>query len=123
MPCCYGGQPLAPMESYRETWNSPEVQAIRASLLQGQFHDYCLRSPACPIVRKSNEAGILPFRQRALLRARVVWAGVNRRFGTVPNRVWSPIRRGFHVAYMAVTDPRRFARRLGEVTRGDSSKR
>ena len=60
MPCCYGGEPLAPMESYRETWNSPEVQAIRSSLLQGQFHDYCLRSPACPIVRKSNEAGILP---------------------------------------------------------------
>jgi hypothetical protein len=118
MPCCYGGEPLAPMESYRETWNSPEVQAIRASLLQGQFHDYCLRSPACPIVRKSNEAGILPFRQRALLRARVVWAVVNRRFGTVPNRVWGPIRRGFHVAHMAVTDPRRFARRLGEVRRG-----
>jgi len=123
MPCCYGGEPLAPMESYRETWNSPEVQAIRASLLQGQFHDYCLRSPACPIVRKSNEAGILPFRQRALLRARVVWAVVNRRFGAVPNRIWGPIRRGFHVAHMAVTDPRRFARRLGEVRRGASSNR
>jgi len=36
----------------------------------------------------------------------------------VPNRVWIPIRRSFHVAHMAVTDPRRFARRLGEVRRG-----
>ena len=71
MPCCYGGEPLAPMDSYRETWNSPEMQAIRSSLLEGRFHDYCLRSSACPIVRKSNEAGVLPVQQRALLRARV----------------------------------------------------
>ena len=118
MPCCYGGEPLAPMETYRETWNSPEVQAIRASLLHGQFHDYCLRSPACPIVRKSNEAGILPLRQRALLRARLAWAVVNRHSRSVPDRLRTVVRRGLHAGHMAVTDPRRFARRLGEVTRG-----
>jgi len=118
MPCCYGGEPLAAMETYRETWNSPEVQAIRASLLQGQFHDYCLRSPACPIVRKSNEAGILPLRQRALLRARLAWAVMNRHSLSVPDRLRTLVRRGLHAGHMAVTDPRRFARRLGDVTRG-----
>jgi len=118
MPCCYGGEPLAPMESYRETWNSPEMQAIRSSLLEGKFHDYCLRSSACPIVRKSNEAGVLPVQQRALLRARLAWAVLNRHTWGVPNMVWTPIRRGISAAHTAVTDPRRFARRLGEVTRG-----
>jgi MoaA/NifB/PqqE/SkfB family radical SAM enzyme len=117
MPCCYGGEPLAPMDSYRETWNSREMQAIRSSLLQGRFHDYCLRSPACPIVRKSNEAGVLPVQQRALLRARLAWAVLNRHTWGVPNMVWTPLRRGFSAAHTAVTDPRRFARRLGEVTR------
>jgi len=106
------------MESYRETWNSPEMQAIRSSLLEGKFHDYCLRSSACPIVRKSNEAGVLPVQQRALLRARLAWAVLNRHTWGVPNMVWTPIRRGISAAHTAVTDPRRFARRLGEVTRG-----
>ena len=75
MPCCYGGEPLAPMDSYRETWNSPEMQAIRSSLLEGRFHDYCLRSSACPIVRKSNEAGVLPV---ATARAAAGPAGLGR---------------------------------------------
>lgn len=123
MPCCYGGEPLAPMGTYRETWNSPAVQAIRSSLLQGRFHDYCLRSPACPIVRKSNEAGVLPPQQRALLRARLAWAVLNRHTWGVPNMIWRPIRRSISAAHTAVTDPRRFARRLSEVTRGDSPKR
>jgi len=117
MPCCYGGEPLAPMDSYRETWNSREMQAIRSSLLEGRFHDYCLRSSACPIVRKSNEAGVLPVQQRALLRARLAWAVLNRHTWGVPNMVWTPIRRGISAAHAAVTDPRRFARRLGDVTR------
>jgi molybdenum cofactor biosynthesis enzyme MoaA len=123
MPCCYGGEPLAPMQSYRETWNAPEMQAIRSSLLEGRFHDYCLRSSACPIVRKSNEAGVLPAHQRALLRTRLAWAVLNRHTWGVPNMIWRPIRRGISAAHTAVTDPRRFARRLGEVTRGDSANR
>jgi hypothetical protein len=118
MPCCYGGLPVATMDEYRETWNSAEVQAIRASLLDGRFHDYCLRSPACPIVRKSDEAGILPRHQRLLLHARAAWSALNRRTWGVPNMVWRPVRRGISAAHTAVTDPRRFARRLGEVTRG-----
>ena len=69
-PCCYGGAPIATMDQYREAWNAPVVQAIRAELVQGRFHDYCLRSPACPIVRKSLEVRSLPVRQRARLRTR-----------------------------------------------------
>jgi MoaA/NifB/PqqE/SkfB family radical SAM enzyme len=123
MPCCYGGVPVAPMESYRDTWNSVEVQAIRASLLDGRFHDYCLRSPACPIVRKSDEAGLLPRRQRVLLKARVLWAGLNRHTRGVPNEIWRPIRRTISAAHTAVTDPRRFARRLSESLGGAPSRR
>jgi wyosine [tRNA(Phe)-imidazoG37] synthetase (radical SAM superfamily) len=115
MPCCYGGAPLAPMESYRETWNSPEVQAIRSELLNGRFHDYCLRSSACPIVRKSDHAGTLPFRQQALLRARDAFSRANRRLGGVPLLVWIPIRRTASAVRLAVTDPRRFAQRLREL--------
>ena len=55
LPCCYGSEPVAPMEGYREAWNSPLLQDIRGQLLQGRFHEYCLRSPACPIVRQAGE--------------------------------------------------------------------
>jgi MoaA/NifB/PqqE/SkfB family radical SAM enzyme len=119
MPCCYGGVPLAPMESYRETWNSPEVQAIRTELLNGRFHDYCLRSSACPIVRKSAHAGTLPLKQRALIKARDAWSRANRRFGGAPLLIWRPVRRSASALRMAVTDPQHFGRRLGEVIRGE----
>lgn len=86
-PCCYGGAPVAPMDQYREAWNAPVVQAIRAELVRGRFHDYCLRSETCPIVRKSLEAGSLPLRQRARLQVRHLYARVdritNRRLSTV----------------------------------------
>lgn len=63
-PCCYGGAPLAPMNEYRTAWNSPVVQDIRRELARGRFHKYCLDSPACPIVRKVDNAGQLTFRDR-----------------------------------------------------------
>lgn len=55
-PCCYGGAPIAPMDQYRQAWNSPLVQDIRRELAHGRFHTYCLGSPACPIVRKADQS-------------------------------------------------------------------
>jgi hypothetical protein len=93
MPCCYGGAPIAPMASYRESWNSPVMQGIRHELLNGRFHDYCLRSPACPIVRKAEHSSSLPLKQRALLVSRDYFARVNRRLNGVPVAVWITARR------------------------------
>lgn len=106
LPCCYGGKPIAQMEEYREAWNSPLMQGIRGELLQGRFHDYCLRSPACPIVRKSERAHTLPLQQQAVLKARHVWWRLNRDFGNVPNRVWQPVKWAVVVARRSVTEPR-----------------
>jgi hypothetical protein len=92
MPCCYGGEPIAPMEEYRTAWNSPVMQGIRGELLNGRFHDYCLRSTACPIVRKFDQAKALPFRQRLLLKSRESWARLDRRLGGSLNRWWRPTR-------------------------------
>ena len=77
-PCCYGGVPIAPMDDYRDAWNSTEMQDIRRELLAGRFHEYCIRSPACPIVRKSQQASELPFVQATWLRTRQVWARFDR---------------------------------------------
>ena len=94
LPCCYGGEPIAPMEEYGQAWNSPKMQAIRRELLAGRFHDYCLRSTACPIVRKSEQAKLLPPGQRVLMRARHLWWKLNRETGERPNRyVYLPIKR------------------------------
>jgi MoaA/NifB/PqqE/SkfB family radical SAM enzyme len=106
LPCCYGGKPIAQMEEYREAWNSPLMQGIRGELLQGRFHDYCLRSPACPIVRKSEQAHTLPLQQQAVLKARHVWWRLNRDFGNVPNRVWQPVKWAVVVARRSVSEPR-----------------
>jgi MoaA/NifB/PqqE/SkfB family radical SAM enzyme len=85
MPCCYGGQPIAPMGGFKEAWNAPLIQGIRRELLRGRFHKYCFDSPDCPIVRKAVEARALSLSQRALLwsrrtlerwtRARFGWPG------------------------------------------------
>ena len=56
MPCCCGGKPLAPMDRYREAWNSPLLQEMRGDLAAGKLHDYCHASPSCPIVQKAREA-------------------------------------------------------------------
>jgi MoaA/NifB/PqqE/SkfB family radical SAM enzyme len=89
-PCCYGGQPLAPMDKYREAWDSPELQAIRRDLAHGRFHQYCLDSPACPVVRKSLASGTMESRLSARKRAR---AGLERRWRAVVwARQWAGIR-------------------------------
>jgi len=77
-PCCYGAFPIAPMDQYRDVWNGATVQAIRADLSQGRFHEYCLRSTACPIVRKSVQAKALPLRDRVVLQARRWWIKFDR---------------------------------------------
>jgi len=87
-PCCYGGTPLAKMEGYRDAWNSPEVQAIRAELAQGRFHQYCLNSPACPIVRKAHEAAELTPAQTARLETRRLWLKVDRAGQGWPGRIY-----------------------------------
>ena len=92
MPCCYGHEPIAPMEDYREAWNSPVMQSIRGELLEGRFHDYCLRSTACPIVRKREQSKTLPRRQRSRLKVREWWGRIDRRLAGVPNRIWRPLR-------------------------------
>jgi MoaA/NifB/PqqE/SkfB family radical SAM enzyme len=92
MPCCYGHGPIAPMEEYRTAWNSPLMQSIRGELLEGRFHDYCLRSAACPIVRKHAQAHALPSHQHWHLKARGWWAWIDRRLGGVPNRIWRPLK-------------------------------
>ena len=105
-PCCYGGVPVAPMDGYRAAWNSPIIQAIRGELAQGRFHDYCLRSPACPIVRKSQQAHELPAAQAFRLRARQLFARVNRVGRGVPGRLSHPVRWVGHRLYRAATEPR-----------------
>jgi MoaA/NifB/PqqE/SkfB family radical SAM enzyme len=96
LPCCYGGEPIAPMEGYRDAWNSPMIQDIRRELLHGRFHDYCLRSTSCPVVRKSEKAALLPASQRRRMFVRRIWARVNRDTGGWPERrVYSPLVRTF----------------------------
>ena len=105
-PCCYGGEPIAPMNGYRDAWNSGLMQEIRTELSNGRFHDYCLKSPACPIVRKSQVARNLPIGQVVQLRTRQVWLRFNRatdnrfRHSTKP-LIWLGIR-----VFRAITEPR-----------------
>ena len=87
-PCCYGGAPVAKMDEYRDTWNAPVLQAIRGELAQGRFHDYCLSSPACPIVRKSHEAAQLTPVQAVKLETRRLWSRVDRAGRGWPSRFY-----------------------------------
>jgi hypothetical protein len=118
-PCCYGGGPIAAANEYHRAWNSPTMQAIRAELLRGRFHSYCLRSPACPIVRKAQQASRLPLTQVVRLKATqlYLWADrvSQRKIGTLYREArWWP---GWLTTRMAraATDPRyviRHSRRL-----------
>jgi len=87
-PCCYGGAPLAKMDGYRDAWNSPRVQAIRTELAAGRFHDYCLSSPACPIVRKAHESAELTTAQSMKMETRRAWARVDRAGRGWPSRIY-----------------------------------
>jgi pyruvate-formate lyase-activating enzyme len=122
LPCCYGGEPIAPMDQYREAWNGPLLQAIRSDLKDGRFHTYCLKSPACPIIRKSAESHELPAKQRARLRLSRWKAHLDYVTGGAIVKVlytaqWLGIR-----VRRAATDPQYVAhhvrRLLGDVSRG-----
>ncbi len=123
LPCCYGALPVAPMGQHREAWNSPLLQAIRGKLAGGRFHPYCLRSLACPIVRKSDQAHVLPMAQALRLRARKVSNRLDRLTAGVWGHVfyrtkWLGIR-----AARALTNPRyvvHHAKRLVGRTSGPS---
>ncbi len=91
-PCCYGGDPVGPMNGFRDAWNAPLLQGIRASLRQGVFHDYCLRSPACPIVEKARHAGAAVPRGGWQVRAWRAWVMLNRATGGVPRRLLGRLR-------------------------------
>ena len=91
-PCCYGGEPIAPMNGYREAWNSPRMQGIRGELAAGRFHEYCLKSASCPIVRKADEGhGLAPTDSR-YLRVRRLWHQVDRALGGAPRRLLAPLK-------------------------------
>jgi MoaA/NifB/PqqE/SkfB family radical SAM enzyme len=91
-PCCYGGAPIARMQDFGEVWNSPLLQAIRGKLLRGTFHQYCLKSPACPIVRKSKHGRSLPILDRGTLLLWRSWQRLNAMTGGVPRWVWRRVR-------------------------------
>jgi hypothetical protein len=97
-PCCYGGAPIAPMDQYREAWNGELVQAIRAELSAGRFHEYCLHSTACPIVRKSAQSHAMPARQRARFYLRRWWAHLDRVTYGGAGKVYRALRRGARAA-------------------------
>jgi MoaA/NifB/PqqE/SkfB family radical SAM enzyme len=114
-PCCYGGAPIAPMDQYREAWNGPLVRDIRSSLAEGRFHDYCLHSDACPIVRKSVESGALPRRQRARVRIRRWWAHFDRASHGLPARVHRTIHFVISRGFRSVTNPAYAWRHMGRL--------
>jgi len=92
-PCCYGGASLGGLEDYATAWNSPLVQGIREHLGRGSFHNYCLLSPACPIVRKSEHAHTLPARYRRLWMLWRAWQKLNAWTGGIPRRALRRLRR------------------------------
>lgn len=105
-PCCYGGRPIAPMDGYRDAWNSSLMQQIRAELVNGRFHDYCLRSPACPIVRKSQVSRSLPAGQAIQLRTRQLWLRLDRATGNRLSHSTKPVRWLGIRLLRAATEPR-----------------
>src|SRR5690606_21542804 len=116
LPCCYGGAPIADMTESRSAWNSPLLQDIRAELAAGRFHAYCLKSPACPIVRKSVQARALPVRQAVYVQLRRGWTRFDRMTRGGAGRLLHWSRLAVRGARRVLTDPeyrrRRFARRL-----------
>jgi hypothetical protein len=77
LPCSYGRVSIAGMDGFREAWNSSLMQEIRAQLLAGSFHEYCLKSFACPIVRKFEGGRRLSVRHRLRLRLWRFWRRLN----------------------------------------------
>jgi pyruvate-formate lyase-activating enzyme len=92
LPCCYGGHPIGSMNDFDQVWNSPILRDIRKDLAEGRFHSYCLNSPSCPIVRKSNHAQSLPPQQALFLLLRKAWHRLDRMLFKVPGRIIRPVK-------------------------------
>jgi pyruvate-formate lyase-activating enzyme len=92
LPCCYGGHPIGSMNDFDQVWNSPILRDIRKDLAEGRFHSYCLNSPSCPIVRKSNHAQSLPPQQALFLLLRKAWHRLDRMLFKVPGRIVRPVK-------------------------------
>ena len=92
LPCSYGGFPIADKDGYRQAWNSTLLQGIRDKLRRGTFHEYCLRSRACPIVRKWESARQLPGGQKTFLLVWNFWRRLNSVTGGIPRRLLGRLR-------------------------------
>lgn len=116
LPCCYGWKAIAGINEYRDAWNSPLVREIRGELLNGRFHDYCLHSVACPVMRKSEQAARLPLRHRVELTARHAWGKLNRDTNHALTKYlyfpfcWAGVR-----LRRAITDPAYIAHHAGRL--------
>ncbi len=104
LPCCYGGAAVAPMQEFKQAWNSPLLQDIRRELRAGRFHRYCFDSPDCPLVRKSEEHHDLSATQAALLRGTRLWTAWKRAGFGLPGSVY---RQAKHLARNAAGRLRR----------------
>lgn len=92
VPCCYGCRAIAPMDRYREAWNSKLMQEIRADLAEGKFHAYCQESTACPIIRKHKAEGTAeaePFQ----LRVKRLLLQVDRLAFGIPKKLYKAAKR------------------------------
>jgi hypothetical protein len=119
LPCCYGGHPIAAADGYHAAWNGPIVQAIRRSLAAGRFHEYCLRSPLCPIVAKGRKSGALPRREALMLAAHHAWQTLNRLTLNVPRLLFRPIKPAAMrvLRRLSLLDPDIAAERLSDSPR------
>jgi MoaA/NifB/PqqE/SkfB family radical SAM enzyme len=122
-PCCYGGEPMTPMEGYREAWNSELIQGIRAELAAGRFHSYCLCSPACPMVRKSEHGDTLPKGQAAYVRVRRAWTRLDRLTGGRAGRLLHHARLAGVRARRAVTERGYAVRETRRLISGERGRR
>jgi MoaA/NifB/PqqE/SkfB family radical SAM enzyme len=87
-PCCYGGAAIAPMDDFKQAWNSRIMLDIRRELQAGRFHRYCFDSPDCPIVRKADQAQDLPVSQHALMMSRRMREQMRRTGYGVPGKLY-----------------------------------
>jgi MoaA/NifB/PqqE/SkfB family radical SAM enzyme len=95
MPCCFGYKEIAPMEQYREAWNSSALQEIRRHLRQGTFSEYCLNCFSCPIVQRHAGAELARRLQPPppVPASRKVLRFINRACFRIPGRIFHLLKR------------------------------
>ena len=93
LPCCYGQGRLGPMDRWESVWNSTLLQEIRGDLAAGRLHEYCLESPACPIVRKRLHGGRIPLDRVLVGKLRRLYQRIDRLGFGAPGKVYRGLRR------------------------------